>query len=281
MIDKIFIPTLKRVDNQITYDNLPDKLKEKVVFVVQSWERDQYEYPTDYLVLPDYITPEHPRAISHTRRVIYEEGKTLQYAMIDDDIAFARRNAKYWTGESNMEMSKRKATEDDVTEMFAMFDSWLEEVTFCGPSFVENPPTGKAYQENTSMSSAYWINGKNFANDLDDMKLTEVKVAEDVVFILSLLTRGYRNRVSQEFCMLNHSVTGKMDSVVWDDQSRETVLRDHKVIESMFPGLFEILYDRDGSRTDGGFRNFGKSKIRWSKAFNRPTTSLESFFSGE
>ena len=276
MIDKIFIPTVNRVDNQIAYNHLPDELKSKVVFVVQSWEREQYKYDCEYLVLPENITTDHPRAISHTRREIYEAGRNIRYAMIDDDITFARRNAKYWTGESNMEMSKRPATEDDVLEMFETFDKWLDEVTFCGPGFIENPPGGKAYSTNTSMSSAYWINGADFSDDLDDMKLTEVKVAEDVVFILSLLTRGYANRVSQEFCMVNNSVTKKFDSVVWDDQTRETVLRDHKVIEGMFPGIFKILYETDGTRVDGGFRNFGKSRIQWSKAF-KSSTSLEEY----
>ena len=38
MIDKIFIPTVNRIDNQITYNALPDELKRQVVFVVQSWE---------------------------------------------------------------------------------------------------------------------------------------------------------------------------------------------------------------------------------------------------
>jgi len=271
MIEKIYIPTLHRVDNQIAYNALPDKLKEKVVFVVQAWERDQYKYPTEYLVLPDYITPDHPRAIAHTRKCIYEAGRDKQYVMLDDDITFKRRNAKYWAGESTMEKSARIATEEDVLEMFELFDSWLEEdgVTFCGPGFSENPPGNKSYTTNSSMSSAYWIDGRDFSHVLDEFPLTDVKVAEDVVFILSLLTRGYSNRVSVEFCMLNTSVNKKMDSVVWDDQTKESVLRDHKTIEKLFPDLFTIRYEEDGSRVGGGFRDFGKSKIHWSKAYKQ------------
>ena len=60
MIDKIFIPTVNRIDNQITYNALPDELKRQVVFVVQSWEREKYNFNVDYLVLPEYITLEHP-----------------------------------------------------------------------------------------------------------------------------------------------------------------------------------------------------------------------------
>ena len=42
MIEKIFIPTVNRVDNQITYNHLPKELQKKVIFVVQEWEKDKY-----------------------------------------------------------------------------------------------------------------------------------------------------------------------------------------------------------------------------------------------
>ena len=92
MIDKIFIPTVNRIDNQITYNALPNYLKEKVTFVVQSWEREKYSFDNEYLVLPDYINLDHPRAISETRKVIYKAGSQIKYAMLDDDIIFRRRN---------------------------------------------------------------------------------------------------------------------------------------------------------------------------------------------
>ena len=49
-LDKIYILTCRRVDDQITYNALPQKLKEKVCFVVQEWEREQYNYDAEYLV---------------------------------------------------------------------------------------------------------------------------------------------------------------------------------------------------------------------------------------
>lgn len=271
MIDKIYIPTLHRVDNQITYNGLPDSLKERVVFVVQAWERDQYTYDNEYLVLPDWITPDSSRPLAHTRKVILEAARNQRYAMIDDDIIFKRRNAKYWTGTSNMEMSKRVATDDDVINMFDTFDAWLDEdsVTFCGPGFIENPPSGKPFSNNTSMSSAFWFDGPKFSHVLDELPITETKVAQDAVLILSLLTRGFGNRSSTEFCMENKSVVTKMDSAIWDTQTKETVMRDHKRIEELFPGLFVILYDESGDRVSGGFRNYGKSRIHWSKAFKQ------------
>ena len=56
MINKIYIPTVCRVDNQITYNNLPKELQKKVVFVVQEWERNQYKFDAEYYVLPSDIT---------------------------------------------------------------------------------------------------------------------------------------------------------------------------------------------------------------------------------
>ena len=114
MIDKIYIPTACRVDNQVTYNNLPRELQEKVVFVVQEWERDQYNYDAEYLVLQPDIKIGTKNALSRTRKVIYETAKNERYAMLDDDLHFKRRNSKYWNGVSNMEKSSRVCTEDDV-----------------------------------------------------------------------------------------------------------------------------------------------------------------------
>jgi CDGSH-type Zn-finger protein len=240
--------------------------------VVQSWEKDKYNYDCDYLVLPEEVNLNDYYCISKTRKIIYEAGQDIKYAVLDDDVEFGRRNAKYWTRISNMEMSKRKATQDDVLQMFDLYDNWLDdkEVTVCGCGLSENPPQDKPYSENSSLSSAFWINGKHFKDVLPELELTKIKVAEDVLFLLSLLNRGYGNRVSQEFIVFNNSAHKKdMKSAIWDEQTYENTLRDHKILESMFPGIFTILYDEDGKRTSGGFRDFGKSKILWSKAFKK------------
>lgn len=285
-LDKIYILTCRRVDDQITYNALPKKLQEKVCFVVQDWEREQYNYDAEYLVLPKEIhVDNHPRPVSFSRQYIYDNSTTMKYAMLDDDITFGRRNQKYWTGVSNMEKSKRKCDEDDILEMFDLYTEWLDlpDVTFCGCSHSENPPSGKEYTTNSSIGSQFWINGKDFAHKLPDFELTRTRVAQDNVFVLSLLSNGFGNRISQEFCFYNDSVMkkGKKASQIWDNQTVETVLRDHKVIEEMFPGIFEILYDESGVRQEGGFRDLGKWRCHWSKAYKqwqqRSESSLEEF----
>jgi hypothetical protein len=284
MIEKIFIPTVNRVDNQITYNLLPDELKKRVVMVVQAWERPQYNYDCEYLVLPD-IKQYHFSdyyCLPKTRRFIYEMGKDIKYCVLDDDLNFHRRNTKYFGGEDNMEKSKRVATSQDILEMFELYDIWLDEdtVTCCGCSHIENPPSDKFYVNNSSLGSALWLNGKHFKDDLYKWDLTSIRVMEDTHFLLTLLTNGYGNRVSSEFCFSNMSVLKKsMESTVWDTQTFEQTHNDHKKIEERFPKYFKILYNEDGTRVEGGFRNYGKVKVSWSKAYKKDTPTLEDFFS--
>ena len=272
MIKKIFIPTVDRATNQITYNNLPPELQQRVVMVVQAWERPQYNYPCEYLVLPEEINVDDYYCLPKTRKIIYEAGQNMKYAVLDDDVTFGRRNAKYWTNQSNMEKSKRPATAADVLEMFDLYSKWLDlpTVTVCGCGHAENPPQGNEYSNNASLSSAFWINGNDFKDLLPELELTRTKVAEDTVFLLSLLSRGYGNRVSQEFIFFNNSVhTKNMKSTIWDEQTFEATHQDHKIIEQMFPEIYKILYNADGTRVQGGFRNYGKTRISYSKAYKQ------------
>ena len=80
MIDKIYIPTFRRVDTQITFDNLPDEYKEKVIMVVQGQERDEYKYDVEYLVVDDNI------GIAKTRELICRDAGKRRFYMVDDQL---------------------------------------------------------------------------------------------------------------------------------------------------------------------------------------------------
>jgi len=279
-IDKIYIPTVHRVDEQTTYNNLPDSLKKKVVLVVQAWERPQYKYDCEYLVLPD--TEEyhysHYFCFSKTKKLIYEVAKNTKYCIFDDDIIFYRRNGKYFGLDDNMEKSKRIATTKDILQMFELYENWLDlpEVTVCGCAHSENPPAKAIFTKNSSISSVFWINGNDFADRLNDFDLDSVRVAQDVCFLLSLLTNGYGNRVGQEFVFLNMSNKKKnMKSTQWDLQTKDLAFEDHKKISNMFPQFFNILFNPDGTRVSGGYRGVGKVKIKWSEAYKHGRSKLK------
>ena len=78
------------MNQQITYLCLPDTLKKKVIFVVQSWERQKYSFDADYLVLPPEVNLNDYYCISKTCKLIYEAGQNFKYAVLDDDLNFKR-----------------------------------------------------------------------------------------------------------------------------------------------------------------------------------------------
>lgn len=280
MIDTIYILTVNRPDNQITFNNLSEKYQKKVVMVVQAWEREKYSYPCEYLVLPENYHFSDYLCLPKTRRLVMDVAQNQKYCMFDDDLKFGRRNAKYFGDESNMETSKRPATDQDFDDMFNTFDQWLDEVAICGTSQVENPPGGSKYRNNGSLSSAFWANGKAFQDLLPELPAAPVMAGEDVFFLLTLLSRGYYNRVSEEFVHTNVSNNGKIASTIWDRQTYEKTLNDHLILEKSFPGVYSIVWDENGKRAEGGYRNFGKSKIEWSKALkitNKRHNSLARF----
>ena len=121
----------------------------------RAWEWDQYPYKAEYLILPETITPDHARSISETRKIIYEAAQTTKYAMLDDDLVFLRRNAKYWTGISDMEKSSQPCSHQDILDMFQLFSRWLDEddCTVCGCSQVQNIPARTLYRNLPGMES--------------------------------------------------------------------------------------------------------------------------------
>ncbi|MCL7409444.1 hypothetical protein [Marivivens donghaensis] len=276
-MERIFIPTVNRPKQQITYEHLPPHLQKRVTLVVQEWEQNNYNYDCDYLVLPSEINLGDRLCLAKTRAHIYRTARNEKYAVLDDDIVFKRRNSKRFTGNSNMATSSRQATDDDLTEMFELFSQWLDEknVTLCGASQVQNIPATQAYRNNASLSSAIWVNGSDFSDVLDDLPLTEVKYGEDTLFFLSLLTRGFGNRVSQEFCFENKSLGKDLQQSLWDSATHDEVWRDHQRIQELLPDFFKVLLDAEGNRVPGGFRNYGKVRTYWSKAFKQSQVPLK------
>ena len=70
-MDRIYIPTFRRVNEQKTFERLPDKYKEKVIMVVQKDERPQYKYDVEYLEVDNLI------GIAATRNEIYNHFESL------------------------------------------------------------------------------------------------------------------------------------------------------------------------------------------------------------
>jgi hypothetical protein len=219
MIERIYIPTAKRFDNQISYENMPKELQKKVIMVVRPDERKHYSYDCEYLTVPHEFVGSWTE-LAVTRKFIHKHAGAIKYAMIDDDIIIKRRNAKYWTGVSNMEKSRRNATMEEMTEMYEQFSQWLDEpdIGIVGLSAPVVPPGNKPYIDTTNVNTYVFYDGRMISKVIDEMDITSVRVAEDMLFLYEALSRGINSRRSEEWMFDNRSQVDKnlQDSrIVW------------------------------------------------------------------
>ena len=226
MIEKIYIPTAKRGNNQITYENMPEELQKRVIMVLRPEDRPLYKYDCEYLVVPDEMVGTWTE-LAQTRKLIHKHAGAIKYAMIDDDIVINRRNAKYWTGVSNMNKSRRKATKEEISLMYEQVSKWLDEpdIGIVGLSAPDVPPSDKEYHDTTNVNTYCFYDGRMISKVIDEMDITSVRVSEDMLFLYEALSRGINSRKSEEWVFDNRSQVDKnlQDTrIVWKGMFDET-----------------------------------------------------------
>ena len=272
MIDKIYIPTFRRVDNQGTFDNLPDEYKEKVVMVVQEQEKDEYKYDAEYLIVGDNI------GIAKTRELICRDAGKQRFYMVDDDVILHRRNAKYFDKESNMETAKRICTKEDLDEMFTLFHSWMDKdkVMHIGhqPSVL---PPAYVMKENQAITAATMIDGNELSKFIDEIDWELCQIGEDSRFNLDCLTRGYKNRVSGEFAVYP---TWFSPGGVSEFRTAKMWKEEHMNIMRKYPEFVYIHNEKQkpwGKYADN-FEEFVEFRYKWQHAYNSSKNIKHDFF---
>ena len=209
---KIYIPTFRRVDFQITFASLPDKYKEKAILVVQEQEQHLHKLDVEYLIVDNGI------GIAKTRKKIIDHAGKSRFFIFDDDVQFYRRNIKYLMKEnweldlfdSDMEdhgfprkFTKRPMTEGDFDEMVEIFNTWMdtENIIQIGYRSAFLPPSWRFYTDFTDVYTGYMINGAEVSKFADKINWTFVEVGEDSMMSLEFLLRGYKIRRSELFCI--------------------------------------------------------------------------------
>tara|TARA_B110000091_G_C13807350_1_gene473213 strand:- start:419 stop:1282 length:864 start_codon:yes stop_codon:yes gene_type:complete len=210
MIERIYIPTVRRANNQITFNNLPKELQERVVMVVEPSERHLYDYPCEYLEIPEKLVGTWTQ-LAETRLFIHKHAGAIKYCVADDDIKIRRRNAKYWTGQSNMEKSKRDATAEEMLDMYETVDKWFDEsaIGVVGLSDAGSPPSSKEYEDTKDVYSYVFYDGRMLSEVINDMDICSLRIAEDVLFLYEVLSRGINTRKSTEWMYDNRSMVQK------------------------------------------------------------------------
>lgn len=256
MIDRIYIPTLGRSNNQITYDGLPDFVKDITYLVIQPHEKKLHQ-DKKILVLPKSV-----KGIHNTRKWIYEKGKGTIWGMFDDDLVFQKRIGS----------KKTTMTKNDWKVMLKKTYSFLTTgTTFAGHrlSFFPPLPPETPYQENTGTHCAFYFNG-NIVPDLD----WSIPLAEDLHMVLQLLRKGFNNKVWNKYSVLNKAYR--------DGGCNTKGIRTIKKINDAHKKLIKFhpeFVKNDGFK-DTKMGEMIKIRISWKKSFTpKSKSSLDKFLS--
>lgn len=199
-IEHIVIPTLGRINKQLTYNALPEKYQNITKFVVQAHEFEEMKaiYGEKVLCLPDHID-----MIAPTREWIFEQFKDTAHFVFDDDLGFVVKEPN--PGEGTKWLS-RKFTEQDFDDAFDMVNEWMEEGICYGgflPAWVIPDIRQWPTRECQRVMTNVFYNGPKIPRDLEWCR---VHAGEDFDVNLQLLTRGFKNRISAKY-MVNCSET--------------------------------------------------------------------------
>ena len=249
MIDRIYIPTLGRPNTQITYDGLPDFVKDITYLVVQPHEKDLHG-DKKVIVLPKSI-----KGIHKTREWIYNKAKNTIWGMYDDDLVFLNRN-----GSDRVVM-----TNEDWKYMLDKTYHFLTNGTaFAGHRLSFLHPSDNEYIDIGAIHCAYYFNGHIVP------ELTwPISLAEDLHMVLSLLEQGYNNKVWHKYAVNNKEYSeGGCNTEGLRDIYK--INEAHKQLIKLHPGIVK----EDGIKKNK-MGEMIRLRIAWKKAYKN--TNLTGF----
>jgi hypothetical protein len=196
----IIIPTLGRINDQITYNNIPEKYKKDTYLVAQVHEFDELDsiYKNKVLKLPENI-----KTIGPTRQWIHNKFKDNIYAQFDDDLTFTKRKiiVKYNVLDNYSKITESIHTiftEVEFDESFNLIEEWFK-LGFGAASFgnIRRIIDSIAFTENDILLRTHFFNGP-IIKDIN-INYIEAGWAEDIGITLQILTNGYPIRTSNIF----------------------------------------------------------------------------------
>jgi len=270
MIEYIIIPTLGRMDKQVTYSNLPESYKEKVFFVVQIHEFEEMKsrYGDKVLCLPSEIN-----RIAPTREWIFNKFKDTRHFVFDDDLDFVVKEPN--PGEGTKWLSRR-FTDQDFDDAFGMIDQWMDDGIVYGgllPAWVIPDVSQWPVRECQRIMTNVFYDGPKIPRDI---KWNRVVAAEDFDVNLQLLTRGFKNKISAKYMVTCSETNAAGGCSTW--RTLEVHNEAQRELAALWPEFIKI---REKVVPSGPWK--GKVKlatiIQHKKAYeSSKTQALEEFF---
>jgi hypothetical protein len=266
---EIVIPTLGRVDKQVTLGNIPEKYNEYVTLVVQ--EHEYEEMKTKYPHVNVWCLPSGTSGMGITRKLVAEKWEGKRYFCPDDDLKFIR---------INLETSKDQGefTEDDFDDMIREIETKMDEGYIHGGLSVHNtPPPDEPFNFCGRIWTNVWYSDKMPIHDVVwyvDPKQT----AQDFYVNLQLLTQGHQNVCHNHFRVRTSATNaaggvGTYRTIEWNNKWQQ-------FLADEFPEFVEV-YEK--VQASGPWAGMPKKavKIKWKKAYESSKideVSLDEFF---
>ena len=254
MIDKFYITTYGRADNQITWNNLTDSWRSRTHLVVQNREKKLYSEYSRIIVLPVEI-----QTLSPTREWLIKNSKDCRFSIFDDDLEFYKSKAFNEEGPSNIRME-----EDNFIALEKEINDWFDKGNIhCGLGSVVNPPRSEKYDDNTRICMNVFYDGPNVP--ADDVQWSRLICSQDFDCNLQLLRLGYKNRVFNRY-----RVGQKATATSGGCQSYRTIELHNRCMQEL--AEYHSDYVRLRSKVESGTGEWkGQEKIAatisWKKAY--------------
>jgi len=258
----VFIPTLKRIgiNKQITLRELLTKSSIKPIIVCPEDEVMKHAayHPSGSAGVWGCPVP----GIGPTRQWILEQSETEGVVMLDDDLYFSQRQ------DPNAPRPLIRSEKLDP-----MFD-WIQAQLDAG--FVHGGISARQGNQNIMVgwtdcirvNNAHFFNAERYLNE--KMRFDNLPVMEDFDVTLSLLLRGYPNRVAYHYCWSQRG--SGLEGGCSGYRTKEVQAQAAMMLQNKFP---EFVKQVTKTSISGGELFAGERQdvnIQWLKAWNARST---------
>lgn len=249
---RIFIPTYRRTNQQLTYANLPKLWRKHTVFVC-----DERDAPfLRVLAKPDgagiLLVPDYVKTIAQKRAWLIRTRSEESILMLDDDLRFAcRRDPK-----SSQLLT---ATEDEKMKFINQMNSNLERYAHAGFSGRGFAQDYNGWIENRRMMYALGYRPGVLRKYCE---LGRIETREDFDYTLQLMKLGFPNSVCYDFVVDQKGYGAKGGAS--EERTIESSNEDAKKLAELHPGLVRVVekeYSHSIPRLE--------VVVSWAKAFKQ------------
>lgn len=285
MIERIYIPTYRRPDAQLTWNALPPSWREKTYLVVDREDEEVLNkkgFQTLYCPVQGPPPPGgelRKHAMSGTRQWIAEHGEGVKYAVFDDDIVdFVHTRRPSEPDSQDLVNRIYNGEEEEFAKSFGLMSEWLDEYCTAAFEVTWNPPLDSDSHICFRQTVNHFYNGKTFP--LDKIDYTYLECAQDYYVLLQLLTNGYQNRVS-----LRYRIRPALTQAKGGCEAYRTIEKHNNAMEKLQAAYPDFVSLRTKEVKNGAWKGTPKhaANIQWKKAYKssqkEETASLEDFFS--